>query len=68
MARGAADRASRSNRYRLIQPGLDSRLMTQFHDHLRVTFTQGLQREQILPIALPVVNETSGFDAVHLDC
>jgi len=42
--------------------------MTQFHDHLRVTFTQGLQREQILPIAFPVVNETSGFDAVHLDC
>src|SRR5579872_7228725 len=38
--------------------------MTQPHDHLRMTFAQGLQREQALLFALPVERVTSGFDAM----
>src|SRR5262249_30880780 len=41
-----------------------SGLMTQFHDHLRVTLTQGLQRQQALPFAFPVEGIASGFDAM----
>src|SRR5215469_16726 len=41
-----------------------SGLVTQFHDHVRVTLAQRLQGAQTVTTALPVAQEASGLDAV----